>query len=235
MVLRLGLLLLCFLPTYTYAQEFSSQAIKTTVVELYTSEGCSSCPPADQWLSSLKTDSRLFKTLLPLAFHVDYWDQLGWPDPYAKADYSERQRNLVSQGLLSQVYTPGFLVNSHEWRGWFNGKPLPQQSASKPGVLHAELNNKQLSIHFDSDEILTAHIAILGMGLSSEVEAGENRGRTLVHDFVVLDKSAFEGQGHWQLEIEERPEAQQKKMVLAVWLTKPGSLSVIQAAGGYLE
>lgn len=234
-MLRLMLFVVCLLPVQISALEITSTASRTLVVELYTSEGCSSCPPADKWLSSLKSDSRLFKTLLPLAFHVDYWDQLGWPDPYARAAYSERQRELVRQDLLSQVYTPGLVVNSREWRGWFNGQSLPKQSLSEPGILRAELYNNQLSIFFDSDETLTAHIAFLGMGLSSEVEAGENRGRSLVHDFVVLDKRAFDGQGEWQLVLDERPEAEQQEMALAVWLTKPGSLSVIQAAGGYLE
>ncbi len=234
-MLRLMLFVVCLLPVQISALEITSTASRTLVVELYTSEGCSSCPPADKWLSSLKSDSRLFKTLLPLAFHVDYWDQLGWPDPYARAAYSERQRELVRQGLLSQVYTPGLVVNSREWRGWFNGQSLPKQSLSEPGILRAELNNNQLSIYFDSDETLTAHIAFLGMGLSSEVEAGENRGRSLVHDFVVLDKRAFYGQGEWQFVLDERPEVEQQQMALAVWLTKPGSLSVIQAAGGYLE
>jgi hypothetical protein len=229
------LFVVCLLPVQISALEITSTASRTLVVELYTSEGCSSCPPADKWLSSLKSDSRLFKTLLPLAFHVDYWDQLGWPDPYARAAYSERQRELVRQGLLSQVYTPGLVVNSREWRGWFNGQSLPKQSLSEPGILRAELNNNKLSIYFDSDETLTAHIAFLGMGLSSEVEAGENRGRSLVHDFVVLDKRAFDGQGEWQLVLDERPAAEQQEMALAVWVTKPGSLSVIQAAGGYLE
>lgn len=234
-MLRLMLFVVCLLPVQISALEITSTASRTLVVELYTSEGCSSCPPADKWLSSLKSDSRLFKTLLPLAFHVDYWDQLGWRDPYAKAAYSERQRELVRQGLLSQVYTPGLVVNSREWRGWFNGQSLPKQSLSEPGILRAELNNNQLSIFFDSDETLTVHIAFLGMGLSSEVEAGENRGRSLVHDFVVLDKRSFDGRGEWQLVLDERTEAEQQEMALAVWLTKPGSLSVIQAAGGYLE
>ncbi len=234
-MLRLMLIIVCLLPAQIAALEISSTAERTMVVELYTSEGCSSCPPADEWLSSLKSDPRLFKTLLPLAFHVDYWDQLGWPDPYAKPAYSERQRELVRQGLISQVYTPGLVVNSREWRGWFNGQSLPEEPLSEPGILRAQLSQKQLSIFFDSDETLTAHIAVLGMGLKSEVQAGENRGRSLVHDFVVLDKRALEGQGHWQVVLDQRPETKQQKMALAVWLTKPGSLSVIQAAGGYLE
>ncbi len=233
MMPRLWLLMICFLPACTNAQEFSSEALKTTMVELYTSEGCSSCPPADSWLSSLKNDPRLFKTLLPLAFHVDYWDGLGWPDRFAKAAYSERQRQWVSEGLLSQVYTPGFIVNNREWRGWFNGRALQQPDAANLGILHATLDGQQLSIHFDSDETLTAHIAILGMGLRSRVEAGENRGRMLAHDFVVLNKQQVNGQRYWQLTLDKRPEQEQR--ALAIWLTAPGSLQMIQATGGYLD
>lgn len=87
-IIALGLLLLS---QPLWALEFASSEQRTTVVELYTSEGCSSCPPADRWISSLRDDPRLFKTLLPLVFHVDYWDRLGWPDPYARKAFSQRQ------------------------------------------------------------------------------------------------------------------------------------------------
>jgi hypothetical protein len=229
------LIAICLLPAQISALEFSSNVSQTTIVELYTSEGCSSCPPADKWLSSLKQDRRLFRTLIPMAFHVDYWDELGWPDRFASEDYSQRQREMVRQGILSQVYTPGFVVNSREWRGWFNGQPLIESSDSIPGVLSASLNDRELTVRFGANETLTAHVVILGMGLDSEVEAGENRGRTLVHDFVVLDKRQLSGQQYWQFFFTAWPNKEQQQTAIAVWLTKPGSHEVIQAAGGYLE
>lgn len=234
-MLRLCLMLICLLPVQTQAVQFSSGVSQTTIVELYTSEGCSSCPPADRWLASLKQDRRLFKTLIPMAFHVDYWDQLGWRDRFASEAHTQRQREMVSQGILSQVYTPGFVVNSREWRGWFNGRTTVESSDSMPGVLTVNLHDSRLVVGFDADETLTAHVAILGMGLGSRVEAGENRDRTLEHDFVVLDKRQLNGQQQWQLNFAEWPDKQQQQTAIAVWLTKPGSLEVIQAAGGYLE
>src|SRR6266436_651609 len=79
--------------TTTYAQElrFQSNAKQTALIELYTSEGCSSCPPAEAWLSQLKADPRLWKDFVPLAFHVDYWDYLGWRDPFASKEWTARQ------------------------------------------------------------------------------------------------------------------------------------------------
>lgn len=235
MMLRLCLILCCLIPVQSWAVEFASEAQKTTVIELYTSEGCSSCPPAESWLSSLKSDPRLFKTLLPLAFHVDYWDKLGWPDRFASSDYSQRQRQLVRQDLLSQVYTPGIVVNSREWRGWFKGQRHVDNATSKPGRLTAVFNAGQLRIHFAAEEDYTAHVAVLGMGLKTDVKAGENRGRQLTHDFVVLNTWQQQGRGDWQLTLNDLPQQGQQKSALAVWLTKPDSLAVVQAVGGYLN
>lgn len=234
-MIRCLLIICCLFQPMAWATEFSSAINKTTIVELYTSEGCSSCPPADKWLSSLKSDPRLFKTLIPMAFHVDYWDQLGWPDRFAMTAYSNRQRALVKEGILSQVYTPGIVVDGREWRGWFNGKRDIDNAAARPGQLTAELNEQQLKIRFPGEHSYTAHTAVLGMGLETRVERGENRGRTLNHDFVVLQTFEQSGRGEWQMDITPVPQWGQKRTALVIWLTEPDSLSVIQAAGGYLD
>ncbi|MFN2476505.1 MAG: DUF1223 domain-containing protein, partial [Chthoniobacterales bacterium] len=70
---------------------FESGPNKTRLLELFTSEGCSSCPPAEAWLSQLKDDARLWHDFVPLAFHVDYWDRLGWRDPFASKAWTARQ------------------------------------------------------------------------------------------------------------------------------------------------
>ncbi|WP_438971018.1 DUF1223 domain-containing protein [Methylophaga sp.] len=232
---RLLLTLLMCIQSTAWAVEFSSQEQATTVVELYTSEGCSSCPPADDWLSSLKNDSQLFNTLLPMAFHVDYWDQLGWQDRLAKAAYSQRQRNLVRQELLSQVYTPGIVINSQEWRGWFQGKRQPPINNAKPGRLQASLNGNTLLATFAQKRSLVLNMAWLGMGLETQVEAGENRGRKLKHDFVVLDNWQKSGVHQWHVTVPDIPAKGQQQTVLAIWLTKPDSLVIIQAAATYID
>src|SRR5210317_1284191 len=95
---------------------FSSGDRRVTLLELYTSQGCSSCPPAESWLNRFTDDDRLWKQVVPVAFHVDYWDYLGWRDPYALPQYSDRQRRYRSKGKVSAVYTPGFVVNGGEWK-----------------------------------------------------------------------------------------------------------------------
>ena len=93
-----------------------SPETRTNLIELYTSEGCSSCPPADQWLSRLKVHPQLWHQLVPIAFHVDYWDYIGWQDRFAKPEFSERQRLYARQNNLSTVYTPALVLNGTEWR-----------------------------------------------------------------------------------------------------------------------
>jgi len=93
---------------------FESVSPGPRVIELYTSEGCSSCPPADRWLAALASQPQLWARYVPLAFHVDYWDALGWPDRFASRRHTARQRAYARNGRLSQVYTPAFVVGGNE-------------------------------------------------------------------------------------------------------------------------
>jgi len=95
---------------------------RASLLELYTSEGCSSCPPAEAWLSRLRDDARLWKEIVPVAFHVDYWDNLGWKDRFASAAFTARQRDYAARWNSGSVYTPGFVLDGQEWRGWFTGR-----------------------------------------------------------------------------------------------------------------
>jgi hypothetical protein len=81
------------------------------VVELFTSQGCSSCPPADRLLSRLKRDPRLAGGVIPLAFHVDYWNHLGWSDPFSSARWSQRQTDYAHAFHSNRIYTPQLVVN----------------------------------------------------------------------------------------------------------------------------
>ena len=104
--------------------ESRSESLK--LIELYTSEGCSSCPPAEKWLSGFLKDPGLWTHRVPVAFHVDYWDRLGWKDKYASRENTLRQYRLRDEGALKSIYTPGFLVNGQEWRGRFQGSSLDE-------------------------------------------------------------------------------------------------------------
>ncbi|WP_421842585.1 DUF1223 domain-containing protein [Marinobacter algicola] len=228
--------LLLMSPWLANAAEWSSGTSKTDVVELFTSEGCSSCPPADRWLSSLKSNPEVFKEFVPMAFHVDYWDYIGWKDPFAKPAYSERQRNYVREGHVSQSYTPGIVINNKEWRQWFRGQRTWKDDTQQVGVLKASVNDKRhFKAEFDGDKAGQLHIAILGMGLTTSVKAGENRGSELSHDFVVLKLITVPGEKSWTVPLPEFPEKGQKQNAIAAWVTPYNSQTILQAVGGYID
>jgi len=96
--------------------KLNSGAQQVTVIELFSSEGCSSCPPADRQLAALKNNENIFKTFVPMEFHVDYWNQLGWTDPFSNKSFSSRQRSYAREWGNGGVYTPAFVVNGNEHR-----------------------------------------------------------------------------------------------------------------------
>jgi hypothetical protein len=183
-------LLLCalFAPAADAAScSAASGPIRTRLLELYTSEGCSSCPPADRWLSQLPRDAGV----VALAFHVDYWDRLGWKDRFAQAAFSQRQRDR--NRLTGWVYTPQFMLDGADFRGWHRGLPA---RAPVPAQAHLTLSLDTLPGHIDTrTEVRYAstaagrnarlYLALTENRLSSSVTAGENARRTLRHDDVV--------------------------------------------------
>ncbi len=96
--------------------KFQSGPARTHLLELFTSEGCSSCPPAEKWLSELRGNSRLWKQFVPLAFHVDYWDRLGWTDRFANKVFTARQQAYSAAWRSGTVYTPAFVLDGREWQ-----------------------------------------------------------------------------------------------------------------------
>lgn len=239
MRIRLGLLSLLLASGISAGElEFQSQVQASTVVELFTSEGCSSCPPADKWLAQFKSQEGLFETFIPMAFHVDYWDYIGWEDPFASNRYSTRQRNYAREGALRSVYTPGFVVNGKEWRHFFrNRSAQPSEPRTQPGILKGELNGKTLNVSFPANTPVNLNVAYLGMGLESQVTAGENSRRLLKHDFVVLDHwqarpgKTAEQVTQWQLELKSIPDKTQAQTALVIWVTQAGSQAALQATG----
>lgn len=239
---------LLLLTTPVFCQEFTSTPEATELIELYTSEGCSSCPPADKWLRQLKSNPQLFKKFLPLSFHVDYWNRLGWRDRFSRPQHTNRQYQHHKEGNINQVYTPEFVFNNKEWRNWRLNKLFPwPDKQEKAGILKAEYNRKQqqLNVSFTpelniNDNELIINVAVLGMGLSSHVKLGENRGRMLEHDFVVLEHNQHRimltnaKTQQWQITMPTIPENGQKQSALVIWLSSTKSLDVIQATGGYL-
>lgn len=173
----------------------------TALVELYTSEGCNSCPPADRWLSGLAARGHVPERVVPLSLHVDYWDYIGWKDPYAKPAFSGRQRNLTQLQRLAFVYTPQVMLQGKDFRGWrtaafddavarINSEPARARismALEAPGAaeLSVDLRAEVLDPGHRRDAAL--YVAAYENRLASTVTAGENRGRTLKHDYVVLE------------------------------------------------
>ena len=244
--LTLGLLLVQAVPLMSASPvEFRSGATQTGLLELYTSEGCSSCPPAEAWLSRLKQNPKLWKDFVPVAFHVDYWDYLGWKDPFASEAYTQRQHDYAALWRSRSVYTPGFVLDGREWRGWSSRDELLRPSTKAVGVLTARSEDaRQWRLHYQpvagsGSSSCDFHTALLGFDLASDVKAGENRGRKLEHDFVVLAVATTAGansDGAAQATIALSPTLASvpKRLGFAAWVTMSKSLQPLQAVGGWL-
>lgn len=219
--------------------EFRSGERQVSLVELYTSEGCSSCPPADRWLGQLLQDEGLWSRFVPVAFHVDYWNYLGWEDRFAQADFAHRQRTYRRQGSVSGVYTPGVMVAGQEWRSWRRSVGVPVSDALV-GNLVVRVDGGEVRAKFsapaDRSAPLVLHIAVLGFGLATPVHRGENRGRVLPHEFVVLAKESHElNDLEWQGALPLSPESDgASRYALAAWVSPADRQLPIQATGGWL-
>jgi len=194
------------LPTASFAAECTARSgpRTTALVELYTSEGCSSCPPADRWLS--KTGDRPHVppggtsglSLVPIAFHIVYWDYLGWKDSFGDMRYTERQRQFARVAGATSVYTPQVVVAGRDfpdWRSTANVTKTIGEVNSKPARASLEISTQapasarvsaSLAPGVRADDIALV-VAITENGLATKVKAGENRGEMLRHDFVVRD------------------------------------------------
>ena len=173
----------------------------TALVELYTSEGCDTCPPADHWLSSLFSRGFRPDQVVPLSLHVDYWDYIGWKDPFGKSEFSARQRKLAAMRRPVVVYTPQVVLQGQDFRGWASDDFAEEVSrinarasrarialtirAVEPKAIQADLS----AMLFDPADSRNAavYLAAYENRLATEVKAGENQGKRLEHDFVVRE------------------------------------------------
>ncbi len=213
---------------------------QTAVVELYTSEGCSSCPSADRWLSKLVEVPKDELDVLALAFHVDYWDDLGWKDRFSSAAYTSRQRQLGANNLQRTIYTPEFFVNGMEARGANNIldkiKKVNQQKAALDLKLTVSRKNDGLLIELnstgDDDTIGQIHhrFVVYENNLSTDVKRGENSGEVLEHQQVVRYMSKVQNlQTRNQHRIIIDPAWQSENIGVAVLVTSPGDRHYLQA------
>ncbi len=239
---------LCLAAAATHAGEVkvTSAPTVTPVVELYTSEGCSSCPPADEWVSKLGDTITSEFHAVPLAFHVDYWNRLGWPDPFSDKAYTERQKEHAIQNRQRSIYTPEFLVSGEETRG-------TNRVVRAIAEANEELARVMITygVRAEGDKLVAdmlinnpvegapLYLVVYENDIVREIGAGENKGKTLHHDFVVR---------HWQQvdtlpagsyekkhQVEVGADWNQKNLGFAVVVLDPDNGATLQALRTSLE
>lgn len=234
-----------------HAQQCTLQSAthRVTVLELYTSEGCSSCPPADRWLSSLPQRGVGPNAAVLLAFHVDYWNRLGWLDRFSQARFSQRQNDVAERNRSRQVYTPQLLLDGRSLRAGTLPDDLTARLRSinaeqaraviRAGIMHRP---SALQVNVDAEVLAPTGranadvwLAAFENGLSSAVARGENAGVLLNHDFVVRDlvgpfSVPNDGRRHVEQRIETAPDWDPRRTGLAVFVQDRKTGDVLQAA-----
>jgi hypothetical protein len=221
------------------ALTISSGPEKTVFIELFTSQGCSSCPPAEKYLNSFKDHPQLWKKYVPLALHVDYWDYLGWKDSFASASNTMRQRQYARINSQRTIYTPGFFVNGKPWRRGFLSRD-PDIGRAPAGTLKINLSGSVISASFmpvtRTNAPLVLNIAIVGMGFKTSIKAGEREGSRASHEFIQLKHLTSTSRDlKWELQLSEYDRQGANRLALVAWINKEDDPRPIQAAGGYLD
>jgi hypothetical protein len=224
--------------------KFQSGEKQVSLVELYTSEGCSSCPPAEAWMAGLKDLPELWKGFAPMAFHVDYWNSLGWKDRWSLPEFTGRQRAYAEAWKNDNIYTPCLVLNGKESHLGFFGGRIPAASAENVGVLavsteDSNLWNATFAPAKAAGIAYEVHAALLAGGLDSDVQAGENRGRHLHHEFAVLNliqmpMTTNNGTAKGRFISDTARYNLKKDLAIAVWITRGGQMEPLQATGGWL-
>ena len=213
------------------------------VVELFSSEGCSSCPPAERYLADLAEEARRSgRRILPLEFHVDYWNHLGWADPFSSAAFSRRQEDYVRALDLAQMYTPQMIVNgTEEFVGSDRGRgaravelalshaPRVQVRAWAKRAGKGWLVGYHLSGSTDGAQVC---VALVESGLVSRVRRGENSGRTLEHTGVVrrFESVAIGVGGQGTLTLEPHVDIRAGRGRAVVFVQDPRTSAILGAA-----
>jgi len=172
---------------------------RIALLELYTSEGCDSCPPVDRWVSALPSRGVTPERVVTLAYHVDYWNYIGWPDPFAQARFTERQRFVNARIRSRTVYTPQLMLDGKDYRRGLLRDEFSEQIAAinrtKPGAnIRLALTASAPALDVvgtvslgDTKRNAQTFLALYENKLANQVTAGENKGKRLEHDFVVRE------------------------------------------------
>jgi hypothetical protein len=216
------------------------------LLELYTSEGCNSCPTADRWVSSLPSQGFRPDQVIPLALHVDYWDYLGWPDRFAKAVFTQRQRAMAALHRTRTIYTPQILLQGKDLRAWDTLGAEVERINQTPARAHITVQITEAqkdAVDVQVSAVIPTptdrqqaflYVALYENQLQSAVRAGENQGRTLHHDFVVrhwLGPVPLDDQGSvkYTSRLSIAPDWQSAHLGLAVFMQQQHTGDVLQA------
>lgn len=215
------------------------------LVELFSSESCSSCPPADDYVSTLRDRTGLWTRFVPVVFHVDYWNHLNWKDEYSSEPMTRRQQAHAAGWPRPAVYTPGFVLDGKEWRGW-RESTLPRDESPSSVVLSI-FKDEDGSYSVSAEGLkkgtnYTIRIAKLGMGLVTKVATGENGGSTLKHNFLVLDwksnevslKTTASAMATVSFKLDADSKKKPTQTAIVAWIETTGSPTPLQATGAYL-
>jgi len=220
-------------PVLGQACQANSRPTVTPVLELYTSEGCSSCPPADRWLSGLKPAAAAGDVVVQ-AFHVGYWDYIGWVDRFANATHTARQRELAALNGLRGIYTPQLVRSGRDWPDWDRQGPSwkPAAAAAVPAGAAIQLR-RQAGDAFEA--VVTpaqpagawaAYWTVTEHGHASKVARGENAGSSLRHDFVVrqyVPVGSYKGPAKLSLQAVAADSAHARQVNLVVFDPRTGA------------
>ncbi|MEO8631325.1 MAG: DUF1223 domain-containing protein [Betaproteobacteria bacterium] len=247
-------LLACSSFASAHAQQcqIQSTAQRVTVVELYTSEGCNSCPPADRWFSGLAQQGVSPDKAILLAYHVDYWNQLGWTDRFSRASFSARQRDVASRASRGVVYTPQIVLDGRDLRHGYNVEQLRGKLAD---INHQKGQAKiQATVSRSGNDVGVSGevqmldpkmskgawvwIAAFENGLSSPVNAGENAGKRLYHDYVVRDLAGpfligADGRAQLNQHITLPADANAARTGIAIFIERSDTGEVLEATSQY--
>ena len=159
---------------------------------------------------------------------------MGWKDPFAQKSFTQKQYAYAEANRIRQVYTPCFVSNGREWRGYFSRESLPKESGAT-GILQAEINQDRLTVHYSEKQPFTLHVSILGCDLETDVKGGENRGKLLKQQFVAVHQSKHSSNsGHWALRLPEYEIQENVRYAIALFITRKGKLEPLQATGTWL-
>ncbi len=211
-------------------------------IELFTSQGCSSCPPADKLLAKTILENNLRgKNTIALSFHVDYWDRLGWKDPYSNSEFSDRQRNYAEKFKLNSIYTPQAIVNGSEEFVGSNENKLTKAistylekpaTATFKSIKATTQQNQSIKVNFYLEGDYTncvVNVALVSLSEITPVKKGENAGENLEGVNIVRQFKAIKANVNGEIEFSKSPMPAINNRAVVAYIQQKNSLEIIGA------